>query len=659
MLIPNNAIYWYDLESYMNLFSCCIERDCDGAKWQFEISDWFHQGVELNELLLQIKASGGRLGGFNNYGFDYPLLHMLMQVQGNIDSQTLKHKCNYIIACGKAGDRFSNNITDKHQYVPQLDLMKIHHFDNIAKATSLKILEFNMRMDDIIELPYPPEKILTYDESREILTYNWHDVTATKKFGRISQPMIEYRDELTLKWDHNFTNNNNGKVGCDIFIMELRKAGVNVKQNIQSPREYVNTGEILLPYIQFEHPEFKRMHEAFKHATVPTVGDGIKEFFATNREVFQADLNGFPVQLGGGGVHASLSKQIVESDDEYVIIDSDVTSFYPRLGIVNKYYPEHLSVVFCTVYDYLFNERKKHPKGSMENAAFKEALNIPYGKSNDIYSPFYDPKYTLSITINGQLLLCMLAEQLAKVPNLSMIQFNTDGLSYKVPRKYVNHCMRVSKWWEDITGLELEHEKYSKMVIRDVNNYMAHYEGTDKIKRKGDYNSVNLEWNKDHSQIVVAKAAEAALMRGENIAEFIHSHDDMFDFCLRTKLNKTSYLLAGEKREQNVTRYYVSTDGVPLTKVMPYTDKILEKWNTVAHWVHRDNGKHVNAPKAPSGKYDLSVKPSQFPPDRKSSIRKGYVVEVCNSVTGVTFNNIDYDYYINETEKLVLELQGK
>ncbi len=657
MLIPHNCIYWYDIETYINLFSICIEREADGAQWQFEISEWYHQGQELYQLLTQIAASGGRMGGFNNYGFDYPVIHLLMQQQGMIDSRTLKYKANHIIQAGNSGDRFSNIIWDRDQFVPQLDLMKIHHFDNKAKMTSLKLLEFNMRMDDIIELPYPHDHVLTYEESRNVLKYNWHDVKATRKFGKLSAPMIEFRDKLTEKWNHNFTNHNNGKVGADIFLMELRKCGIKANKNTQTPRDTVRPAEILLPYINFERDEFKIMHEAFKNAVVPTYPEGIKDYFNENKSLFYTELNGFPIQLGGGGIHASLSKKIITSNDEYVIVDSDVTSYYPSLAIKNKFFPEHLTVKFCDVYLDIFNERRKHKKGTMENAALKEALNIPYGKSNDVHAPFYDPKYTLSITINGQLLLCMLAEQLIKVPGLTFIQFNTDGLTYRCPRKYVDHCMKVSEWWENITGLMLEHAKYDLMIIRDVNCYMSRYEGTDKIKRKGDYNSNGLEMHKDHSAIVVAKAAEAALVHNQNISDFIHNHDDLYDFFLRTKVPKTSYLEAGDERVQNVTRYYVSDDGVPLTKVMPPTDKLIEKWRNFGHWVHRDNGKHVNAKKAPSGKYDLCPAPSDLPPDRRMSIQKGFLVTVCNSVAEHTFNNINYDYYITEARKLVDELK--
>jgi hypothetical protein len=54
---------------------------------------------------------------------------------------------------------------------------------------------------------------------------------------------------------------------------------------------------------------------------------------------------------------------------------------YPNsMAIKNRFYPEHLTEKFCDVYDQMFQERKKHKKGSAENAAYKLALNGSYGQ---------------------------------------------------------------------------------------------------------------------------------------------------------------------------------------------------------------------------------------------------------------------------------------
>ena len=116
----------------------------------------------------------------------------------------------------------------------------------------------------------------------------------------------------------------------------------------------------------------------------------------------------------------------------------------------------------------------------------KLALNGVYGDSNSDYSPLHDPQYTMAITINGQLMLCMLAEKLLASSEVKMIQINTDGLTIKFPRILLYWVRETMKWWEGVTGLDLEEAVYKRFFARDCNNYLAEY--TDgKVKRKASW----------------------------------------------------------------------------------------------------------------------------------------------------------------------------
>ena len=74
------------------------------------------------------------------------------------------------------------------------------------------------------------------------------------------------------------------------------------------------------------------------------------------------------------------------------------------------------------MYAGLKEQRVRFPKGSPENAMLKLALNGVYGDSNNQYSVFYDPLYTMKTTLNGQLLLCLLAEKLLRIDGLRLIR---------------------------------------------------------------------------------------------------------------------------------------------------------------------------------------------------------------------------------------------
>lgn len=663
----NKNLYGYDLECFPNFFSIvAINPDNPAQEWAYEISDWAHQGYEIMTLLAWIYQTKGRMVGFNNMGYDWPVLDMVWQNQGHVTNEQLYAKSQAIIEDGKQGNSWNHVIWQPE--IPQVDLYKIHHFDNKAKSTSLKLLEFNMRMKDIQELPYDPNYPVTYEQSRHLLSYNRHDTIATNDFLGYSMPMLEFRDKLSEQHGKDFTNANDTKIGADYFIMELKKHGINANKYNQSIRQYVHINEIILPIIRFETEKLNRVLNFFKSVVLPV--HKIKGYFEGYEEC-NVDYGYIHMQFGAGGLHGSVNNSVIESDDEYLVIDSDVASYYPNVPIAHGFYPEHLGEKFCDVYLDVYNQRKSHKKGTPENAMLKLALNGVYGKSNDIYSPFLDPRYTMQVTINGQLMLAMLAEQLMKIPGLKMIQFNTDGLTYKCPRNYVDSAMKISEWWESLTKLELEHAHYSRMCVRDVNNYLAVKVDSGKVKRIGAYAyelamddpaTRELAWNKNQGAVVVPKAAEAFLVHGVPVDQFIRSHDDVMDFMLRTKVPRSAKLIGrtpGQPDQplQNITRYYVSNNGQKLVKIMPPTDTQIEQWASLHHWYHEDTGAHKCAAKPPSGKYRIGIRPSDLPPDREIGIESGWNVTPCNNLTTHTVSDINYEYYIKEAEKLCLGLE--
>ena len=136
--------------------------------------------------------------------------------------------------------------------------------------------------------------------------------------------------------------------------------------------------------------------------------------------------------------HGCIKPGVYESDDNYVIIDADVASLYPSIAVVNKLYPQHLGLEFCNVYESILKQRIEAKKaGNMTlSDGFKLSLNSVYGKSNDKYSFLLDPVYTMKTTLNGQLMLSMLAERLViDIESIQKLQINTDGLTIKIHKK--------------------------------------------------------------------------------------------------------------------------------------------------------------------------------------------------------------------------------
>lgn len=619
--------YIYDEENYPNLWLFGAIHAASGTTYIFEISNRRDDREAFYKFTQYLRDNHGEEIGFNNLGYDYPVQHTILNNIMTINNREIYEKGDGIIKSMNSDNRFGHIVWEQDWIVPQVDLYKIHHFDNMAKATGLKTLEYNMRMDNIEDLPFPPGTWLTNEQIDVTRNYLHHDLKATLKFHGHTKPMIDFRRELSVKYDRNFMNHNDTKIGKDYFIMELEKAGVECFHSNgrggrsgpkQTIRASIDLSTIIFPYVQFQQPEFNRVLSWLRQQVITETKGVFKDL--------SADIHGFAFDFGTGGIHGSVESQTIRSTENYVILDLDVASFYPNLAIANELYPAHLGKQFCTIYKNVYDMRSSYKKGTPENAMLKLALNGVYGDSNNVYSPFYDPAYTMAITINGQLLLCMLAEELLKIPGLSMIQANTDGLTVYVPRVFVSQVETVRHAWGKLTGLVLEEAIYSAMFIRDVNNYIAVYDGSGKVKRKGCYgHSKDLAWNQNHSSQVIAKAAEAALVYGKDIREFIINHDDIHDFTLVTKVPRSSKLLCGDRQVQNVTRFYISTDGASLTKVMPPLTKA------------------------------LAVDPNA--PPRNMSVCKGWLATECNDIKRFNRATLNYEYYIKETEKLVAPLR--
>jgi len=677
--------YIYDLETFPNVFLMAVSQVGTDNRWMFEISDWKNDTHELFEFMVMLKNSSARMVGFNNINFDYPILHQLLQTP----EPTAHNLYNKAMSIINSNDRFSHIIGDRDRYVEQVDLFTINHFDNLARSTSLKLLEFNMRRPRIEDLPFPPGTVLTEEQTQVLVDYNWEDIYATMDFYYESLPAIEFREELTETYGRNFINDNDTKVGKQFFIMELEKHrpgscyeyiqdetfgpdgklvpdGPRRRVPKQTVRGAIPLSEVVFPYIQFQHPEFQRVHQWFLQATVHDAND---------LTAISATINDFQFDFGKGGIHGSIRDSIVVAEPDVAIIDLDVTSYYPSLAIVNRLAPEHLGDAFCDIYAQIKAQRAQHEKGTAANKMLKLALNGVYGDTGNAYSPFYDMKYLLSITINGQLLLCMLAEHVMKIPGALLVQCNTDGLTVKLPRHRLPHLRAIADWWQEFTKLDLEEVEYSRMFIRDVNNYIGEY--TDgKLKRKGAYENLPpakrnpTGWHQNLSALVVPLAAEAFLTKGTPVRSFVMHHPDIMDFMLRTKVKRIDKVEIDDVECQRITRYLVTKTGGAIVKVSPPpAGYIVGQWKransitdqtynavrlevqdvfpnpdthdtTGCMWDERINTKNQS-------KYEM----------RRTGIDVGWLVTEYNIMRPIDRSTINYEYYIQETHKLVDQLK--
>jgi hypothetical protein len=176
-----------------------------------------------------------------------------------------------LINSGKE-NKFGSAVKEKDVIIPQVDLFKVHHFDNKARATSLKMLEYNMRSTNIEDLPFPVGTVLTDAEKDVLIKYNKHDVSETLKFYWYSYENLKLRADLTEQFGFDCTNFNDTKIGKELFIRTLEKEAPGScyrktefgKEVRQTKRDKIVIKDCLFPYIKFDRPEFQAVHKWFQ-----------------------------------------------------------------------------------------------------------------------------------------------------------------------------------------------------------------------------------------------------------------------------------------------------------------------------------------------------------------------------------------------------------
>lgn len=606
--------YIYDIETGPNYFLLCAVDLNDN--WHiFESSA---RKNDFPELISFLKHPGIELVGFNNIRFDAQITESLLRGELEFAFMSGLEIAESMYALAQEVINLPEGeyprYAERDFSQPQVDLFKIHHFDNKARRTSLKSLQVNMKWHNVQDMPYHHTQTLTDSQIEETIGYCRNDVLSTREFYLASSSELEMRTALTQQYRIPFTNQPDSSIGEKLFLELIsKKSGIKkgVLKEMRTWRSAIPVKDLILPTIQYQTEELQTLLDWYRNQIVYETRDSLTT---------SAIIGNVDAEYGTGGVHACAPPGIYEADDVTIIHDIDVTSFYPNIAIANKFRPEHLGDSFNKVYEEIFQQRAKIPKKDPRNKAFKLMLNSVFGKSNSMYSFLYDPAFTLKITVNGQLLISQLAESLTLLPvDVEIIQINTDGLTVRYPKIGAPYIAKQMKDWETQTGLSLESAYYKKFVVRDVNSYMAIYEdGT--FKTKGVFVD-KPEWHQNPSFRVLALAAQQYFLNGTLPEDFIAKHDHMWDFLGRQRFTTHGKGMITELDGDQVksvdtgrtVRYYMSTTGSALSKF------ILLKGET----------------------------------PRFSILHDGHPVTVVNKYNGELLHNIERNWYVLEAWKII------
>lgn len=318
----------YDIELLSNLFTY-TGYDATNKKWyQFVISDWQN---DLEALYTHLFRDKIWMCGYNNEGFDYPIIHHLINHYKeyrfcNCVAEKLYEKGQQII-----NQEFST-IADKNKFIKQIDLFKINGFDNASRRCSLKDLEIAMGMNNVEEMPIHHTKKCTPEDLELILGYNKNDVIATYELlkitlGKTDNPIykgrnkIELRQQLNKQYGVNVLNTSDVRMG-EQLIIKLYSDATNIpvyelKRKGGTFREVINCKDCIPHWANFETEEFKDLKNYFESVNI-TNGNLKGSLSKTVK------FHGINIDYGSGGAHSSCEPGIYEADDYWMILDQDV-----------------------------------------------------------------------------------------------------------------------------------------------------------------------------------------------------------------------------------------------------------------------------------------------------------------------------------------------
>lgn len=658
----NKQLNIYDLETYPNFFLAVFKCIITGKYNYFEISDRKSDQINLKKFLNeQVKG----LIGFNNLNFDYPVLHnTILKSNKLLTAQEIYKEVEVII-----NTKYSA-IWDNQIKIPQLDLYRIWHYDNKNKSTSLKWLEFAMRLPNVEDLPYKPGTILTFDQMDEIISYCKNDIEATEKFYNISSKHIEIRKFYTQLEGMNLINASEIKMSKEIFGKYLSKEmKIDIKElfKMRTERSEVIIKDIIFDYLKFNDPVNQEILDKFNSYKWIDTSNMSKEQAKKYSISFSRPYKNVIREYAEGGLHSFGKSGIYESDNDYVLVDVDYASFYPHISFRNKLHPEHIpEKVFNNIYEGFYKDRKLYDKKDPRNYVLKIILNGSYGLSKDKYAYLYDPKWQLAICINGQLILTLLTEKVFEVCKIepTIIFENTDGAMYRIHRSDYDNLTKACKEVEEIVNIPLEVQVCKKIIARDVNNYI-NIITDDNIKFKGVF-EIDRDYHKNHSKRINSIALANFFINNINISDTINNHlnnnsygfcdnHGIYDFCLGAKMKGQNELVQRywkgydliEEPLSKMNRYYVSNVGVELIKKLPPLEK--HHLTETDKYKLKFDANQLNI-------FDIIEDVKIDAENRDENLEAGYKCTLFNKYKEYKYD-LNYDYYIKECYSIIDKLK--
>jgi hypothetical protein len=529
----------FDIECYTNYFLIAVKSLANNKHVLFERSDWTDFDVEQLKGLL----SKYTIITFNGNRYDIQLLKYA--ISGATATQLKVLSDDIIVNDLRSWVAESKYNLPRCQYLDHIDLIEV-----APGKASLKIYGGRLHSRRMQDLPIEPNAIITDDQRALLSAYCLNDLDTTIDLYNRLKGQIELREQMGKEYGIDLRSKSDAQIAEAVIKKQIEAIKGDRVYRPDLPKNY-SFKYVAPSFIQFSDPQLKHALNVFE--THPFTLDE-KGDVAEPEEVgkLKIKLGRSEYQLGIGGIHSCEKKVHYVADQDHLLIDRDVTSYYPNIILSQRLFPKHIGPEFLTVYKGLVDRRVKAKRDGdkVTNEALKVTINGSFGKFGSRWSALYGPNLLIQTTVTGQLSLLMLIEALEEA-GIQVVSANTDGIVIYCHKRNQAVLNQTIVAWEEATGFTTEETSYTALYSRDINNYLALKPGGS-YKAKGTYADADL--SKTPTAQICTQAVVDYLQLGIPIQTTIHSCQDIRQFV--SVRSVTGGAVKGDKYLGKAVRWY-------------------------------------------------------------------------------------------------------
>lgn len=521
-----------DTECYQNFFLLKARRIEDGKT----VSIPMYEGLKFDRERASKIMNYHETISFN--GNSYDLLMIAMAIRGFSNAQ-LKEWSDRIIVGGMKPWHVEEELGFR--------LPKWDHIDLIEVApgqASLKIYGGRVHSKKMQDLPIEPDQWIEPEEYDLLDSYCGNDLGMTWDLANKLTEQLCLRRTMSAQYGLNLMSKSDAQIAESVIRKRMYELTGEAPQK-PGPKPGLSFNYIPPKSLQYKTKPLRDLLERIKSSKFRVSKTGKVEM-PPELDDFAIDIGDGIYRMGIGGLHSSEETISHVADDDTLLIDRDVASYYPKIILNNRFYPEHLGPDFLTVFGKIVDERLAAKKRGDKVVAdsLKITINGTFGKLGSQWSLLYSPNLMIQVTVSGQLFLLMLIEAI-ELGGIKVVSANTDGIVIKCPKSRYDDLNAIVANWEATTGFETEETRYKGLYSRDVNNYVA-IKTDGKHKGKGAF--ADPELSKSPANEISVNAAVRFLKDGTPVEATVRTCKDIRKFVtIRTV--KGGAIYAGERVE--------------------------------------------------------------------------------------------------------------